>query len=1091
MRARRVKLRKAEIKPQAPSEEIVLLRKQIEELEQRCVEAEDALNAIQHGAIDALVIYSDEGEKIYTIQGAETAYRLLVESINEGAATLIKDGTILYCNRRFAEMLKAPLEVIIGTSMHHYIPPEEKTLFSSLLQRGLKENCREEINLLCNDGLTVPVMISLNNFSSSGYPGVCLVATDLTEHRLAEEMTAIAELKSRTERELRRAHDALEKTNEELKAEIAEHWQTEEILQATQQILQTLVDRMPAALALIRGSDLRLQLVNPTYQAIAPGKEMVGYTLDELWHETGQDYATICRNVLDTGKLYETVDELNMIRRTPDGPLEAAYFSWSLHRVKLPGNQGWGLLNAAWETTTRKQAEIALNESRRKYQDLIETTSDFIWEVDNQGRYTYCSPQMETLWGLKPASMVGKSPFDVMPPEERDLASKAFKEMASSAVPFRGLTSTAYNSQGDLIHIEISANPYFDSNGTFLGYRGISRDITERKQAEEKLRKAYEELEQRVRDRTRQLVIVNEDLKAEIIERERAEKNALSNAQLAESLAKSTMALSSSLQLKDVLKSLLEHVRQVVPFQGADILLLDKNKFYVASYQGFEDYPDSLAAMGKNYVIDDFPLLLKVYSTRQPLLVIDTLEDPDWRLSPGLEWVRSFLATPLTSEGKVIGIINLTSDMPGAFNLATVTRLMAFAAPATLAVKNAQLYAAESRARQVAEAMSAMSLALTRTLDLDTVLHTMLEYLPGLVSYDGAYILSLEEPSLLRLRVTDGFHEESNPKRKAGATINLWEVPYIYEVISSQRSLLIRDTHDYPGWKSLIARKEIRNWMGIPILHGDKAIGVLGLVHTKPDIFDEHQLRFVESVASQVSVAIQHAWLFDQVRTGQERAQLLSRRLVDVQESERRSIAWELHDETSQALTAIIFGLGFIEQDVNHPDKVIARVAEVKQLTDNVLDSLHRMAMNLRPASLDHLGLVTALEQLVKDAAKRYRLDMHFKSEFDSEAKRLPSHVETALYRIVQEALTNTARHSFAKNVDVILKLRDSKMVIIVEDNGVGFDTNKIRESDKLGLIGMQERAQMMGGNLQIESSPGSGTTIVVEVKYDDKDIDR
>jgi signal transduction histidine kinase len=147
--------------------------------------------------------------------------------------------------------------------------------------------------------------------------------------------------------------------------------------------------------------------------------------------------------------------------------------------------------------------------------------------------------------------------------------------------------------------------------------------------------------------------------------------------------------------------------------------------------------------------------------------------------------------------------------------------------------------------------------------------------------------------------------------------------------------------------------------------------------------------------------------------------------------------------------------------------------------------------MDLRPASLDHLGLVAALEQLVKVVCERYNLRVRFKTVGISEEVRLPDDVETALYRIVQEALTNAVRHAKASNVDVILELRDESSIVVVEDDGVGFETHGINKSGHLGLLGMQERAQMAGGTLQIESRPGGGTTIVAEVPYVDTHLDR
>jgi PAS domain S-box-containing protein len=140
------------------------------------------------------------------------------------------------------------------------------------------------------------------------------------------------------------------------------------------------------------------------------------------------------------------------------------------------------------DVTERKKMEAALQQSRKKFQDLTETTYDFVWEMDPQGRYTYCSPQMEKLWGIKAAEMIGKTPFDMMPPGAKEKALESFITFANSPKPFSGLEIPAYDSQGNLIFIEINGVPFFDTEGKLLGFRGISRDITERKNFEKLLK---------------------------------------------------------------------------------------------------------------------------------------------------------------------------------------------------------------------------------------------------------------------------------------------------------------------------------------------------------------------------------------------------------------------------------------------------------------------------------------------------------------------------------------------------------------------------------------------------------------------------
>ncbi len=156
------------------------------------------------------------------------------------------------------------------------------------------------------------------------------------------------------------------------------------------------------------------------------------------------------------------------------------------HRVRI----------TAADISERRKAQEALRESQSKFQALIETTADFIWEMDASGRYTYCSPQMVALWGLDPEKMVGKTPFDLMPPEDRARAKKYFRRIRAAKDSFSQLETRAYNAQGNMTYVETSGVPFFDEKGKLIGFRGMTRDVTERKQAG----KALEESERRYRE---------------------------------------------------------------------------------------------------------------------------------------------------------------------------------------------------------------------------------------------------------------------------------------------------------------------------------------------------------------------------------------------------------------------------------------------------------------------------------------------------------------------------------------------------------------------------------------------------------------
>jgi PAS domain S-box-containing protein len=394
------------------------------------------------------------------------------------------------------------------------------------------------------------------------------------------------------------------------------------------------------------------------------------------------------------------------------------------------------------------------------------------------------------------------------------------------------------------------------------------------------------------------------------------------------------------------------------------------------------------------------------------------------------------------------------------------------------------LSASEHQQRQVAETLRIAAQDLTQSLDLDIVLRTLLRHLRTLVQADSASAIFSEGESVLGIRAVDGYEAWTDPNLILSIKINSEKSLLFQRLLSTRKPLLIPNITGEPDWVVYPGTEPVKSRLFIPVLIEDRLIGVVGLGKFETDYFNAEHIQWAEALVGQAAVAIQNAWLFEQVRTGRERLQFLSRRLVEIQESERRYIARELHDHAGQTLTSLMLGLGTVEREAEKPDIIRARAGELKRMTNNVLEDLHRLAINLRPASLDHLGLTSAVEQFIKAFTQDTHLPIKLKTVGFGEDDRLPQEIETTLYRIVQEALTNVVRHARASRVDVVLERRDDSMLVIVEDDGDGFDVNLARESGHLGLLGMEERAEMLGGVLTIESAPGRGTTLFVEVPY-------
>jgi signal transduction histidine kinase len=307
------------------------------------------------------------------------------------------------------------------------------------------------------------------------------------------------------------------------------------------------------------------------------------------------------------------------------------------------------------------------------------------------------------------------------------------------------------------------------------------------------------------------------------------------------------------------------------------------------------------------------------------------------------------------------------------------------------------------------------------------------------------------------------------------------------ELERTRQPLILPDAradHRFEKWISADV-DDIRGWMGVPLIAQGELVGYLTFDSHQIAAYTEKEAALAQAFVNQAAAAIQNARLFKQVRAGRERLQALSRRHVEAQEAERSRIARELHDETGQALSAMLLGLSLFEREANHPEAIIARAAEMEKMVDEMLENLHRLAMNLRPASLDLLGLVPALGQYIESFGHQHNIAPQFETLIDLGGERLPTAVETAIYRIVQEALTNVARHAQATYVDVLLERRGDQIVTIVEDDGIGFNVEEAIQGSRLGLFGMRERAEMLGGVMTIESTIGAGTTVLVEIPYD------
>ena len=535
-----------------------------------------------------------------------------------------------------------------------------------------------------------------------------------------------------------------------------------------------------------------------------------------------------------------------------------------------------------------------------------------------------------------------------------------------------------------------------------------------------------------------------------------------------------------------MLDRIFEQTRRIIPFLTADIVLIENDVATVVRQWWTDQYSDERTILENDSLkIHEFPIWDRICTTKSAVMVSDTRFEDQWNTYFGMSWIRSYLGSPLIYNDQIIGIINLISDQANAFQEDMVKTLKAFAAPAAMAIQNARLYENEQQNRKTAEILSAASVALAQTLDTQMVMETILDYMQFVMPLGIAFVVMNEGDERYSIRaVRAGDDDTTFRDSLLDQTIDMLSEPIIRSYFAKYESTFIPDSGELSLWNVPPELATMNCWLGIPLKSMGKVLGIVVIAHSTPHTFTRNQIQLAEAVVKQAVVALQNAWLFEQVRSGRERLQQLSRHLVEIQENERKYIARELHDETSQSLTSLKMGLQVIEKEAARRVRLAEQVRNLQALADETLESLHHLAVNLRPASLDHLGLVDALTSLISSTKQRSGLQAHFKIIGSMERASLTEEMETSIYRIVQESITNVIRHAQANYVDVILEWQNEKIMIVIEDDGVGIDMQKAGETGHLGLLGMQERAEMLGGNLLVDSTPQVGTTLVVEIPY-------
>jgi signal transduction histidine kinase len=378
--------------------------------------------------------------------------------------------------------------------------------------------------------------------------------------------------------------------------------------------------------------------------------------------------------------------------------------------------------------------------------------------------------------------------------------------------------------------------------------------------------------------------------------------------------------------------------------------------------------------------------------------------------------------------------------------------------------------------------LSRISAALSGLSDLDAILGVGLDSALDIMNGNIGEILLIDEQTRnLTRHVYRGLSEEfvENIRLSLGEGIN-------GSVAQSGKAVMLEDISADPrlAHRELVLAEGLKAFICVPLRAREVVLGVLNVASRIPRHFTTNDMHLLYAIGDQLGIAIEHARLYERLRKARERMRRLARQNLVAEEDERRRIARELHDETSQSLSGIALQLEALvegSEGKDQPDQeLILGLKKVQSLTVQVHNEVSRLISNLHPALLDTLGLVPAVRQYAE--SRLQPLEIEVTVETRGTVMRLPPDVEAALFRFIQGAIGNIAQHSEAKSATITLEYKSSEFLVYASDNGQGFDVSEITDIEESGrgrgLFSMRERIGFLGGSSGIESEVGKGTTV-------------